>query len=93
MANREVNLTKRIETPKGLRFCRAVLSNNGRVKPDVVLVNGREEKHLEGKYYIEWYEGTKRRRLSVGKNAADAQATRLTFDFPRAAPGQLKRPN
>ncbi len=39
--NREVNLTKRIETPQGWRYCRIVLSANGRVKPDVVLVNGK----------------------------------------------------
>jgi len=37
MPNREVNLTKRINTPSGLRYCRVVLSANGRVKPDVVL--------------------------------------------------------
>jgi integrase/recombinase XerD len=73
MANREVNLTKRIH---GRRFCAVVLSSNGRVKPDVVIVNGKEERHPEGAYYIEWYEGTRRRRLSVGKNAQDANNRR-----------------
>jgi hypothetical protein len=34
-----------------------VLSSNGRVKPDVVLVNGTEELHPEGAYYLEWREG------------------------------------
>ncbi len=77
MANREVNLTKRINTPSGLRYCPVVLSTNGRVKPDVVLVNGKEERHTEGAYYLEWREGTKRVRLSVGKDAADANARRL----------------
>ena len=48
MANREVNLTKRVQTPQGMRYRRVVLSANGRVKPDVVLVNGSEERHLEG---------------------------------------------
>jgi integrase len=76
MANREVNLTKRVQTPQGTRYCRVVQSANGRVKPDVVLVNGREERHPEGAYYLEWYEGSKRIRLSVGKNAADASARR-----------------
>jgi integrase len=76
MANREVNLTKRVQTPHGMRYCSVVLSANGRVKPDVVLVNGREERHPEGAYYLEWYEGSKRIRLSVGKNAADASARR-----------------
>jgi integrase len=77
MANREVNLTKRINTPSGLRYCPVVLSANGRVKPDVVLVNGKEEHHPEGAYYLEWREGVKRVRRSVGKNGSDASARRL----------------
>jgi len=77
MANREVNLTKRVETPHGWRYCRVVLSTNGRVKPDVVIVNKKEERHPEGAYYLEWREGGKRVRLSVGKDAADANARRL----------------
>ena len=66
MANRQVNLTKRVETPLGSRYCAVVLSANGRVRPDLVLVNGREERHREGSYYLEWREGKKRRRLSAG---------------------------
>jgi integrase len=77
MANREVNLTKRVQTTHGWRYCRVVLSANGRVKPDVVVVNGREERHPEGAYYLEWREGSKRVRLSVGKDPADAGARRL----------------
>jgi integrase/recombinase XerD len=77
MANREVNLTKRVQTPHGTRYCRVVLSANGRVKPDLVIVNGKEERHAEGAYYLEWREGAKRVRLSVGKDAADAGARRL----------------
>jgi integrase len=77
MANREVNLTKRVQTPHGWRYCRVLLSANGRVKPDVVVVNGKEERHHEGAYYLEWREGAKRVRLSVGKDAADASARRL----------------
>lgn len=74
--NREVNLTKRIQTPHGWRYCRVVLSANGRVKPDLVLVNGEQETHKEGAYYLEWREGAKRVRLSVGKDPADASARR-----------------
>jgi len=62
---------------RGLRFCPVVLSANGRVKPDVVLVNGKPEHHPEGAYYLEWREGAKRVRVSVGKDAADAHARRL----------------
>jgi integrase/recombinase XerD len=76
MPNREVNVTKRVQTAKGPRYCPVALSANGRIKPDVVLVNGREERHAEGAYYLEWRDGAKRIRLSVGKNAADAGARR-----------------
>src|SRR5437879_5270576 len=75
--NRVVNLTKRVKTAQGLRYCPVALSANGRVKPDLVLVNGKEERHPEGAYYLEWREGSKRVRLSVGKDAQDAAARRL----------------
>jgi len=54
-----------------------VLSANGRVKPDAVLVDDREERHPEGSYYISWYEGKRLIRLSVGKDASTATARRL----------------
>jgi integrase/recombinase XerD len=79
MANtqsREVNVTKRVQTANGLRYCPVVLSPNGRIKPDLVLVNEQPEKHPEGAYYIEWREHGKRIRLSVGKDAQDAAARR-----------------
>jgi hypothetical protein len=52
--NRQVNLTKRVQTSKGMRYCPVVLSANGRVKPDAALVNGKPERHTEGAYYLEW---------------------------------------
>lgn len=73
---REVNLTKRVETSKGLRYCPVVISSNGRVKPDLVLVNGQPEKHPEGAYYLEWRENGRRIRLSVGKDGQDAATRR-----------------
>jgi integrase/recombinase XerD len=77
MPNRQVNLTKRVQTPQGMRYCAVVLSANGRVKPDHVHVNGHQELHPEGAYYLEWREGSKRVRLSVGKDAQDAATRRL----------------
>jgi len=58
--SREVNLTKRIQTPKGMRYCPVVLGSNGRIRPDVVVVNGRPERHSEGSYYLEWREKGRR---------------------------------
>jgi integrase len=59
-----------------MRYCVVVLSPNGRVKPDLVLVNGKSERHPEGAYYLEWREKGRRIRLSVGKDAQDAAARR-----------------
>jgi integrase/recombinase XerD len=75
--HREVNLTKRIRTPEGLRYCPVAKSANGRVKPDAVKVDGKEQRHPEGAYYIEWRDDGKRIRLSVGKDAAIASSVRL----------------
>jgi integrase/recombinase XerD len=52
--SKEVNLTKRVQTGKGLRYRPVVLSPHGRVKPDLVLVKGRPERDPEGAYYLEW---------------------------------------
>ena len=48
--NREVNVTKRVQTALGLRYYPVVLSANGRIKPNVVMVNGKQEQHPEGAY-------------------------------------------
>lgn len=70
--NRVINLTKRVRTDKGLRYCPVVWSANGRVKPDAVMVNGKEERHPEGGYYIDWTVGTTRHRIAVGRDAQEA---------------------
>jgi integrase/recombinase XerD len=72
--SKEVNLTKRVITSRGMRYCPVVMSANGRVKPDLVVVNGQPERHPEGAYYLEWRENGRRVRLSVGKDAQDAAA-------------------
>jgi hypothetical protein len=77
-----VNLTKRVRTADGLRYLPAVIAGNRRVKPHYVVVDSgkptqREEHHPEGAYYLDWREGDKRRRQSVGndpQNAAIEQA-------------------
>ena len=74
--SRELNLTKRVQTPEGMRYCPIVLASNGRIRPDLVLVSGRPERHPEGAYYLEWRDKGKRIRLSVGKDPQDAAARR-----------------
>jgi integrase/recombinase XerD len=77
MANKEVNLTKRVLVDGQYRTCPPLYSDNGRIKQDWVLVNGRPEQHKEGNYWLRWREGKKHVRRSVGKNAADAVAQQL----------------
>lgn len=74
--NKTVNLTKRVKTASGPRFCTVVRAANGRIKANYVEIAGREEHHPEGSYYIEWWDGDKRLRRSVGKNALAAEAKR-----------------
>ena len=65
--NKTVNLTKRVKTPSGPRYCTVARSPNGRIKANVVVIAGRAENHPEGSYYIEWWNSSKRLRRSVGK--------------------------
>jgi integrase len=71
-----VHITKRIDTPEGKRYCPVVTGPNGRIKPDWVMVTDRQEKHPEGAYYLDWNEDGKRRRVSVGNDAAAAYSIR-----------------
>ena len=68
----QVNITKRIDAPEGKRYCPVVIGPNGRIKPDWVMFNDRQETHPEGAYYLDWNEDGKRRRMSVGNDAAAA---------------------
>jgi hypothetical protein len=36
----------------GWRYCKAAWHTNGKVKPNIVLVNGVEETHRDGAYYL-----------------------------------------
>jgi len=84
--NLACNLTKQVVTGDGRRrFCPAVESANGRVKANYVFVDGKEEHHPEGSYYIEWREDGKRRRLSVGKDHLKAHAAKLRKETELAA--------
>ena len=52
-------------------FLPAVWSGNGRLKPNVALVNGNEQK-VEGQYYLRFTEGGNRRFEMVDGEASDA---------------------
>jgi integrase len=70
-----VNVIKRIKIGKRWPFA-AVVERNGKMVRDHVWVSGRDEHHPEGHYHIEWYQGGKRRRQSVGDFAEVVEAAR-----------------
>jgi integrase/recombinase XerD len=75
--NRDCNVTKRVQISKGQwRYCPVVYQPMAASSRMWSRSTGREERHLEGAYYLEWRDGGKRIRLSVGKDAADASARR-----------------
>ena len=69
----QVKLLKKIKiaTPESVRWGwgSALFDSKGRVRRDHVLVNGKDETHTEGSYYLEWWNGGRRYRESVGPNA------------------------
>src|ERR671925_1009624 len=69
----QVKLLKKIKIPtsSGMSWgwAPALFDSKGRVRRDHVVVNGRDETHAEGSYYLEWWESGKRYRESVGPNA------------------------
>jgi len=58
----------RIKSGGRYPFVPAVMTSNGRVKPFAAWVNGKEEPHKEGSYYIRWRENGKQPRQCVGKD-------------------------
>ena len=78
----QVKLLKKIKIagPESVRWGwgSALFDSKGRVRRDHVLVNGNDETHTEGSYYLEWWDGGKRYRESVGPNAfAAAEVARV----------------
>ncbi len=76
-----VNILKYVKVANKWRFAPMHLVNN-KLKFDWVLIDGQPEHHVEGTYYIEWYEAGKRRRQSV-KDAAEVleQARRKVVEL------------
>ena len=68
------NLAKYVKVRANLwQYCPVVRGKTGRVKQDLVVVDGRTEHHPEGHYALDWREDGKRRRVAVGKDAGKAQ--------------------
>src|SRR5215468_4572009 len=69
----KLTIYKYVRTGKGWRYCKAAFHPNGKIKPNAVVVSGVEEKHIEGRYFLnfnnEW--------IDVGLDALEGQRKRL----------------
>lgn len=70
----QVNVLKRVKTPEGWRFCPVPVAANGRLKTAVAMWKGAEVHAPDALFYIEFRQGGKRIRESVGTDAAQAVA-------------------
>ena len=79
----KISIYKYVRTDKGWRYCKAAFHPNGKIKPNVVLVSGVEEKHIEGRYFLNFNS----QWIDVGDNALEAQRKRLLRSTtPKCAP-------
>ena len=46
------SIYKYCRTDAGWRYCKTVFHPNGKIKSNIVLVRGKEEKHAEGSYFL-----------------------------------------
>src|SRR3974390_910459 len=69
----KLSIYKYIRTAKGWRYCKAAFYPNGKIRPNVVIVSGVEEKHTEGRYFLNF----NNQWIYVGLDALGAQRRRL----------------
>src|SRR5204863_6138515 len=62
--------------PNRTGFFPAVISANGRVKPNWVTINGTDVERKDGTYYLDWREDGKRKKEAVGSDALKANLER-----------------
>ena len=51
------------------RLCAVVYGANNKIKPNAVLVDGQEQIHPEGRYYLDFRQDGKRLRRAAGGTA------------------------
>jgi integrase len=74
MANKTVALYRKCKTPDGWQRYPVVMSKNGKVKPDAVVVQGSERTYPVGHYELRSYSGSKTVWTRVKGNATEALA-------------------
>jgi len=83
-----VNILKKVKLDNSWRFAPLKQDANNRIAWNVVLIDGNEEIHKEGTFYIEWYDDGRRKRKSVGKHPHEvlerARRKKLVLESERA---------
>ena len=74
MPNRRVTLVRRIRLNGCWQYLQPVISDHGRVSPELVKMNGQTVNVSGGVWYIAWYEGTKKKRKPIGPSLTAAVA-------------------
>jgi len=70
--NRRVSVWKYVRIGKKWRYCKPAVGKNGKIKPDWVIVRGKEEHHPEGNFYLQRNDGNKEIWKRIGPNAQEA---------------------
>jgi integrase/recombinase XerD len=71
MATATYTIYKRVQSAGKWRYRKAAIHTNGKIKPNIVIVDGKEEKH-DGTYYLA-HDG---KWIGVGNDALEAQRKR-----------------
>jgi hypothetical protein len=66
------SIYKYCKTNSGWRYCKTAFYSNGKIKPNVVIVSGVEEKHTEGRYFLNFNS----QWIDAGVDALEAQRRR-----------------
>jgi integrase/recombinase XerD len=80
VANKQVSIYKNVKVGGKWRYARPA-ENNGKIVPDLVLIDDRPEPHPEGSYYISYYERSQKRFKRAGKKPIDALRAKDDMEF------------
>ena len=64
-----VKLLKQIKVDSAWVLAPALFDSKGRIRRDHVMIEGRDEAHPEGSYFLEFWDQGKRKREAVGPDA------------------------
>jgi hypothetical protein len=80
MGLQKYSIYKYVKTAKGWRYCRPAFASNNKIKPNVAMVDGKEETHTEEAYYFQADGGWER----INESAAEAQQEPARFPACRS---------